>query len=89
MENRLSEFIKKFDPEKVSKKEARKIAEGAKEIIEDHLISRGLPTQKRDEFISFTPYLMQGVILLKPNNILSAMALDIYSSAISQSIDKK
>ena len=82
MTNHLAEFIKRFDPETINFTDRDFIAEGVKEIIEDYLMSRSLPLEKKEERISYNIYVgdTPKQIFLKPDNILSAMALQAYAT---------
>jgi len=82
--NPLADFIKRFDPYTISQKDADFISEGVKEIIEDYLVSRKLPISRRDEVISYTPFVggEPKQIFLKPDNSLSGLAINTYAETM-------
>jgi hypothetical protein len=86
MKNNLAELVSKFRPDRTSKKALKKIGKESGFIVTQFLIESGKPSvSKKMEVVSFKAFVEGNPkqILIKPDNVFSANALQSYSSAVN------
>ena len=78
--NPLSDYIQKFNPDKVSRKDLNKISDGCAEIVKDFCKDKNFPVNEED-VIAFDVFVggIPKSIMIAPKNASTGMLLSYYS----------